>query len=108
MDTVIISLRKLLRRMHFMKRIIAMLLLTAMLATTMFGCGYDPEDKGAIIPLYIGNEQTNYDPTAVLYDKDTVKYLGLVFQGLTTMTSDGNSEIGLAKDWYTKVDDQRG
>jgi len=91
-----------------MKRIIAMLLLTAMLATTMFGCGFDPDDKGSIIPLYIGSEQSNYDPTAVLYDKDTVKYLGLVFQGLTVMTSEGKIEKGLAKEWYTKTDERRG
>lgn len=91
-----------------MKRIIALLLLTSMLVLSLASCSVNLEDKGAIIPMYLTTPQTNLDPTRVIYDKNFVKYSGLLFEGLTNVTAKGKIEKGLATDWYTKYDEERG
>lgn len=87
-----------------MKKTVALLLLAAMLLTSLVGCGYDENDKGAIIPLYLSGYQRNLDPTAFIYDKDTIKYTTLIYEGLTVIAEDGSIEPGLAEEWYTEKD----
>ena len=90
-----------------MKKIIALLLLAAMLAVSMSSCAVDMEDLGSIIPMYLASPQVDLDPTEMIYDKDFVKVSGLVFDGLTEVTSDGSIELSLISSWEQKYDEDR-
>ena len=90
-----------------MKKIIAMLLLVATLLS-LCSCAVDMEDMGAIIPMYLATPQMDLDPTKTIYDKDFVKVSGLIFEGLTEVTSDGEIEFALASEWEQKYDEERG
>lgn len=91
-----------------MKKIIALLLLAATLSVSLCSCAVDMEDMGAIIPMYLASPQTDLDPTEMIYDKDFVKVSGLIFEGLTRVTSDGKIELALATEWEQKYDEERG
>ncbi len=90
-----------------MKRIIAMLLLGAMLVLTLSACGVDMEDRGAIIPMYLTTPQTNLDPTRMIYDKNFVKVSGLIYEGLTEVGENGKITPALAKSWVKKYNEER-
>ena len=75
-----------------MKKIVALLILAAMLATTLCSCSVDMQDMGSIIPMYLADPQTDLDPTDMIYDKDFIKVSSLVFEGLTQVTSSGEIE----------------
>lgn len=91
-----------------MKKIVALLLLAAMLSTLLCSCAVDMEDMGAIIPMYLATPQTDLDPTEMIYDKDFVKVSGLIFEGLTEVTSNGKINPALASEWEEKFDEERG
>lgn len=90
-----------------MKKIVALLLLAAMLLVSFSSCGVDMEDFGSIIPMHLATPQTDLDPTEMIYDKDFVKVSGLVFEGLTEVTSDGKIQLNLIDSWEQKYDDER-
>lgn len=91
-----------------MKRLIALLLCVLTVAVCFSSCAFDPEDKGAIIPIYLTDQQANLDPTVRIYDKDVYKYSSLLFEGLTTIDENGNIRAGLAEKWETDFNDERG
>lgn len=91
-----------------MKKVIALLLLAAMLSVSLCSCAVDMEDMGSIIPMYVSSPQTNLDPTKMIYDKDFVKVSGLVYAGLTEVTSDGKIVPFMASGWTTKYNEERG
>ena len=90
-----------------MKKFVALLLLAAMLAVSMSSCAVDMEDFGSIIPMYLATPQEDLDPTEMIYDKDFVKVSGLVFEGLTQVTSKGEIEPALISNWEQKYDEDR-
>lgn len=91
-----------------MKKIISLALLLVMLVSVLSGCAVDPEDKGAIIPVAISKEMKSYDPVPMIYDAELIKSTGLLYEGLTVIDDNGKVKKGLAKDWYTKIDEERG
>ncbi|MBR4288034.1 MAG: hypothetical protein IKT50_01190 [Clostridia bacterium] len=91
-----------------MKKVVALLLVAAMLSVCLCSCAVDLEDMGSIIPMYLATPQTNLDPTEMIYDKDFVKVSGLIYEGLTEVTSSGKIEPLLASKWETKFDEERG
>ncbi len=90
-----------------MKKFVALLLLAAMLAVSMSSCAVDMEDFGSIIPMYLATPQEDLDPTEMIYDKDFVKVSGLVYEGLTQVTSKGEIETSLISSWEQKYDEDR-
>ncbi len=90
-----------------MKKFVALLLLAAMIAVSMSSCAVDMEDFGSIIPMYLATPQEDLDPTEMIYDKDFVKVSGLVFEGLTQVTSKGEIESALISNWEQKYDEDR-
>lgn len=90
-----------------MKKVVAFLLLAAMLLVSFCSCGVDMEDFGSIIPMHLATPQTDLDPTEMIYDKDFVKVSGLLFEGLTEVTSDGKIELNLIDSWEQKYDEDR-
>ncbi len=91
-----------------MKKLISIVLVSLMLLATLSGCAVDTEDKGAIIPVSISKEMKSYDPVPMIYDAELVLNTGLLYEGLTVVNEDGKVEKGMAKDWYTKIDEERG
>ena len=91
-----------------MKKLVSLILVCLMLAATLSGCAVDPEDKGAIIPVSITKEMKAYDPVPMIYDAELVMNTGLLYEGLTYIAENGKVKKGLAEDWYTKIDEERG
>ncbi len=91
-----------------MKKVLALLLVAAMLSVCLCSCAVDMEDMGSIIPMYLATPQTDLDPTEMIYDKDFVKVSGLIYEGLTEVTSSGKIEPLLASKWEEKFDEERG
>lgn len=92
---------------YFMKKSVTLLLAVLMTASLLAGCSRGG-DKGAIIPIYLTKELQNFDPAITLYDAETIKVLGLVYEGLTRLDEDGKVQPALADRWYTKIDEDRG
>jgi len=100
--------RHLHRRKFFMKKkIIALFLVMATMCCTLFGCAVDLEDKGAVIKMYLASEPANLDPAPMIYDKDYIKYAGVMFEGLTEISTSGSIDKAMASEWWTDYDEDR-
>ncbi len=91
-----------------MKRLVALCLSVVFIALCFVSCSGNLEDKGAIIPIYLTQRISNLDPTARIYDKDVFKYTTLLFEGLTVVDEKGKVSAGLAEEWKTDFNDERG
>lgn len=82
-----------------MKKIIALLLCISAVLMASAGCTKDltNEDPGAIIPVYLSTEITNFDPAYSNLDKATTKVLGLIYEGLFSADSKGKPVKNRAK-----------
>ena len=82
-----------------MKKIIALLLCISAVLMASAGCTKDltNEDPGAIIPVYLSTEITNFDPAYSNLDKATTKVLGLIYEGLFSADSKGKPVKNQAK-----------
>ncbi|MBR3836656.1 MAG: hypothetical protein IKJ74_00790 [Clostridia bacterium] len=89
-----------------MKKIVALLLLAAMLTMSLCSCTVDMEDMGSIIPMVLADPQTDLDPTEMIYDKDFVKVSSLLYEGLTQV-KDGKIEPAIAEAWEEKYNESR-
>ena len=107
-----------------MKKLIALLLCLATVLTVLASCGpRDENDKGAIVNMYLFNEIRNFDPlyaytneASLEYDgndnngnpiflsklnanAEAVELLGLLYEGLFRLNSDGKVEKALCKSY---------
>ncbi len=84
-----------------MKRVIALLLLLAMLATSawMFGgCSQpDEDDFGAEIRAFFVGEVYDFDPAKAYTNDDAMKVLSLIYEPLFSLDANGNVQYALAK-----------
>ena len=91
-----------------MKKLISMLLLVATLTLTLAGCTTLEEgEKGATINVYIGNEISDYDPALAYTDDSAAKVLGLVYEGLTRINSNGKVENALMRSYKIIEDPEK-
>ena len=92
-----------------MKRIAALIFAALFTLTALSGCAKrDEDDKGAVIPVYVTKELKSYDPIPMIYRAETVLNTGILYEGLTVLDEDGDVKKGVAKKWYTKIDEERG
>ncbi|MBE6700286.1 MAG: peptide ABC transporter substrate-binding protein [Ruminococcaceae bacterium] len=91
-----------------MKKIVSIIIVCLTLVATLSGCAADKDDTGAIIPVFITEEISNYDPVPMMYDADVFKNTTLLYEGLTVLKENGKIEKGMASDWYTKIDEEKG
>ncbi len=91
-----------------MKKIVALFLVMATFVGVLTGCSVDLEDRGPVIEMYLTNEPRNLDPALMIYDKDYVKYAGVMFEGLFEITPDGKLEKSAASNWWTDYDEKKG
>ena len=82
-----------------MKKILVMILTVAMLlgaSAALVSCGA-PEDKGAQISVYLGEEIYDFDPTEYYADSNADALMSLVFEPLFSVSADGKLECAAAK-----------
>lgn len=94
-----------------MKRFLALSLTAVMLVGILAGCAKkDPNDKGAIITMYLAADpsNTNLDPAKMLYNAESVKFIGLLFEGLMKYDENGKVVKGMADSYSIKEDTEKG
>lgn len=85
-----------------MKKILSLILCLVMLTSTFISCTGKEEDKGAAIPVYLTTEIKNFDPAIAYTDEASMKVLGLIYEGLTTIDENGKVKGAIAKSWKYK------
>ena len=102
------------KKMQKAKKFLALFLIAAMLilgVMNIAGCSKQIEgDKGATLLMYLAGDPSNLnlDPAKLIYSSEAVKFLGLIFEGLTKMDDNGKLQKGMAKDWKIIEDEERG
>lgn len=84
-----------------MKKIVSLLLVTVMLCGALFSltsCGA-PEDAGAQISVYLGQEVFDFDPTDYYADSTADQVMSLLYEPLFKLDDDGDLEYGAADDY---------
>ncbi|MBO7404287.1 MAG: hypothetical protein J6V24_04935 [Clostridia bacterium] len=78
-----------------MKKVLSLILAALMLASALAGCTTLAKtetgdyDKGAIIDMYLTTEVYNFDPQQSITDDAMLKYMSLMFEGLTSLDENG-------------------
>lgn len=82
-----------------MKKIIALTLTLVTVVSLLAGCGgkVDPDDKGAVIPVYLTDEVGNFDPAYGNLDDAAMKIMSLLYEGLFRYDSNGKVVKAQAK-----------
>lgn len=82
-----------------MKKIIALLLTLVTVLALFAGCGKkaDPDDKGAVIPVYLTDEVGNFDPAYGNLDDAAMKVMSLLYEGLFKYDANGKVVKAIAK-----------
>ncbi len=82
-----------------MKKILSLVLCFAMLlgiGAILGGCG-EPDDPGAKIAVYLGEEIYDFDPTDYYVNDNAAQVMSLLFEPLFVMDEDGKRKDGAAK-----------
>ena len=92
-----------------MKKIVSLLLCAVMIASAcaLTACG-GKEGNGAVIPVYISSPISSFDPAVSLTDENALKVMGLIYEGLTEISTSGKTENALLDDWKYTVDEENG
>jgi len=102
------------KKMQNAKKILALFLIASMLflgVMNIAGCSKrDEEDKGAVIIMYLAGDPSNLnlDPGKMIYSSEAVKFIGLIFEGLTVMDENGKLQKGMAKSWTITENEEKG
>ncbi len=90
-----------------MKKIISLILSLAMLVgfgTVLTSCG-EPDNPGARIPIYLGEEIYDFDPSEYYVDDNATQVISLVFEPLFRIDEDGDLETAAADDYEIMEDE---
>lgn len=92
-----------------MKKVLALLLCLVTVAAVFAGCSQqsDSNDNGAIINAYIASETFSLDPAYMTTDDDAGKILGLLYEGLTRINSNGKLEYAMLDSYSVNKDEIR-
>ena len=96
-----------------MKRLLAIILASLMLLTVITGCSSSEEDKkdkikGAEIQAFVTTLPESLDPATTYTSADTVRVMGLIYEGLTSIDEKGKLVNALASDWEYEIDERDG
>lgn len=92
-----------------MKKIVSLLLCAVMMVSVcaLSACG-ETKGNGAIIPVYLSSPIASFDPAVSLTDDDALKVIGLIYEGLTEISTSGKTENALLDSWKYTADDESG
>lgn len=91
-----------------MKKILVLVLTLALIvgaASSLVSCGV-PEDKGAEISVYLGEEIYDLDPSAYYADSNADALMSLLYEPLFSVNAKGKLECSAAKNY--KIDEEKG
>lgn len=90
-----------------MKKIVSIVLCLVMLTAVLASCSTLRDDeKGAVISVYLSEFPDTLDPALIQLNDETSQLLGLIYESLTTIDSNGNVVGSLATNWYGKYDER--
>ena len=90
-----------------MKRILALTLCLLMLVPLFVSCGSkDEEDKGAVIRTYMTSNIYNFDPIYAYTDDAATKIMGMIYEGLFRLDTNGKVKKALCKDYEITEDEE--
>ncbi len=84
-----------------MKKIVSLVLTFAMLfgiLTVFSGCG-EPDDPGAKIAVYLGEEIYDFDPTEYYVNDNAAQVISLLYEPLFSIDEDGDRHCAVADDY---------
>lgn len=103
---VLFKIPFLMRGLHLMKRLLALVLCLIMTVSLFVGCGKkDTEDKGAIIRTYMTSDIYNFDPVYAYTDDAATKIMGMIYEGLFRLDDNGKVKKALCKN-YKIIEDE--
>ena len=84
-----------------MKKIVSLLLATVLLCGALFSLNScdAPEDAGAQISVYLGQDVFDFDPTDYYADSTADQVMSLLFEPLFSLDEDGDLEYAAADDY---------
>ena len=87
-------------------KVLSLLLAALMLMTTLASCTtLEGDDKGAILDMHLTTEVFDFDPQLSMTDDAQLKYMSLMFEGLTRINEKGEWEKALMSNYKVEVDD---
>lgn len=91
-----------------MKKIISLVLTLAMLlgACAVLGSCGAPDDPGAKIAIYLGEEVYDFDPSDYYVSDNAAQFLSLVYEPLFRLDDDGDLKKALADDYEIDKDER--
>lgn len=96
-----------------MKRLLAAVLACLTLLAALVGCSSSDETKkkkdeikGAEIQTFVTTLPESLDPASVYTSADTIKLMGLIYEGLTTIDDNGKLKKAMANDWEYEIDER--
>ena len=91
-----------------MKKIVSLLLCAVMIISVcaLSACG--EKGNGAVIPVYISSPISSFDPAVSLTDENALKVIGLIYEGLTEISTSGKTEKALLDSWKYTADEESG
>lgn len=89
-----------------MKKMLSLILVALMLTTTMASCTtLEGKDRGAIIDMYLGTEVYDFDPQKPITDDAQLRYMTLMYEGLTRLDENGKWVKAMMQDYRVEVND---
>ncbi len=83
-----------------MKKILSLILVALMLMTTMASCTtLEGKDRGAVIDMYLGTEVYDFDPQNPITDDAQLRFMSLIYEGLTRIGENGKWVKAMMKDY---------
>lgn len=90
-----------------MKRLLAFVLCLIMTVSLFASCGKkDEEDKGAIIRTYMTSDIYNFDPVYAYTDDAAGKIMGMIYEGLFRLDTNGKVKKALCKSYKITEDEE--
>lgn len=97
-----------------MKRLLALTLACLFVVSALVGCGGEDADKkkdeikGAEIQMFLTTLPESIDPAASYTTVDHIRYMGLLYEGLTTINEKGKLENALCKSYEYEFNQRTG
>ena len=98
-----------------MKKLLALILACLFVLSALVSCGGGEDDKkkkeeikGAEIQMFLAPLPESIDPSAAYTTVDQMRIMGLLYEGLTTVTEKGKLENALCKEYEYEFNQRTG